>query len=183
MVRFDIHCIWPMLLCSVAAASTPPSDRRALELSSLPEFIHDVFAQLTSTNDTTFEAALDNFYSPQLQASDVTTSSQLTRSDFGAVVQGLRAELSQRQLINEIFVLATPIDQSNQTGGLAATHILSAVQVSDGQPVIATIASLLRVEWVGDSDAVVGADGGGGRRQVVAEALITSVEPNLGQAM
>ncbi|KAJ7872955.1 hypothetical protein B0H13DRAFT_2553008, partial [Mycena leptocephala] len=139
-------------------------------LSPLPDFIHEVFAQLTSTNDTVFEAALNNFYSPLVQASDVATSSNLTRTAFGELVQGLRTQLSERQLIKEIFVVATPADPTNRTGALSATHVLSAVQ--DGQQVIVTIASLLRIEWIQEEG-----DDQGGRREVVTEALITNAAP------
>jgi hypothetical protein len=147
------------------------------------------FAQLTSTNDTVFEAALKNFYSPDVQArselplpptmqriltslspSDVATSLNLTRDAFGELVQGLRTQLSERQLIKEIFVVATPADPTNQTGALSSTHVLSAVQ--DGQQVVVTIASLLRIEWIQDE-----ADNQGGRREVVTEALITNMAP------
>jgi hypothetical protein len=105
-----------------------------------------------------------------LSPSDVATSSNLTRDAFGELVQGLRTQLSERQLIKEIFVVATPADPTNQTGALSATHVLSAVQ--DGQQVVVTIASLLRIEWIQDE-----ADDQGGRREIVTEALITNMAP------
>jgi phosphoribulokinase len=46
---------------------------------------------------------------------------------------------------------------------------LSAVQ--DGQQVVVTIASLLRIEWI------QAADDRGGQREVVTEALITNMAP------
>ncbi|KAF7344004.1 hypothetical protein MVEN_01689800 [Mycena venus] len=168
MVRLRVGISFLFLLCGVGEALLASTNNTAL--SPLPDFIHEVFAQLTSANDTVSEAALDNFYSPYVQASDVATSSNLTRAAFGDLVQGLRTELSQRQLIREIFVVATPADPTNRTGALAATHVLSAVQ--DGQQVVATIASLLRIEWVQDE-----AYDQGGRREIVAEALITNIAP------
>ncbi|KAJ6559731.1 hypothetical protein B0H19DRAFT_1069460 [Mycena capillaripes] len=168
MVRLAISIGFLVVLCGVGEALISSSTNTVL--SPLPDFIHEVFAQLTSTNDTVSEAALHNFYSPNVQASDVASSSNLTRAAFGELVQGLRAELSQRQLIREIFVVATPADPTNQTGAVAATHVFSAVQ--DEQQVVVTIASLLRIEWVQDE-----AYDQGGRREVVAEALITNAVP------
>jgi hypothetical protein len=52
-----------------------------------------------------------------------------------------------------------------------ATHILSVVQ--DGQQLVLTVASLLRVDWVQDETYEQG-----GRRQVVTEALITNIVPD-----
>ncbi|KAJ7625201.1 hypothetical protein B0H17DRAFT_1151219 [Mycena rosella] len=138
---------------------------------------------LTSTNDTVSEAALLRFYSPDVQATlefpffcgtiDVATSSNLTRAAFGDLVQGLRTQFPQRQLIKEIFVVATPADPTNRTGAIMATHILSAVQ--DGQQLVLTVASLLRINWVQNE-----AWDQGGRRQVVTEALITNIVPYQG---
>lgn len=54
-----------------------------------------------------------------------------------------------------------------------ATHILSAVQ--DGQQLVLTVASLLRINWVQNE-----AWDQGGRRQVVTEALITNIVPYQG---
>jgi hypothetical protein len=102
--------------------------------------------------------------------SDVATSSNLTRAAFGELVRGLRTQLSERQLIKETFAVATPADPTNQTGAIAATHVLSAVQ--DEQQVVVTIASLLRIEWVQDE-----AYDQEGHREVVTEALITSAVP------
>ncbi|KAJ7817480.1 hypothetical protein B0H13DRAFT_2457510 [Mycena leptocephala] len=168
MVRLAVSISFLVVLFGVGEALT--SSTTNATLSPLPDFIHEVFAQLTSTNDTVFEAALNNFYSPDVQASDVATSSNLTRDAFGELVQGLRTQLFERQLIKEIFVVATPADPTNQTGALSATHVLSAVQ--DGQQVVVTIASLLRIEWIQDE-----ADDQGGRREVVTEALITNMAP------
>ncbi|KAJ7926897.1 hypothetical protein B0H13DRAFT_2313148 [Mycena leptocephala] len=168
MVRLAVSISFVVALFGVGEALT--SSTTNATLSPLPDFIHEVFAQLTSTNDTLFETALNNFYSPDVQASDVATSSNLTRDAFGELVQGLRTQLSERQLIKETFVVATPADPTNQTGALSATHILSAVQ--DGQQVVVTIASLLRIEWIQEE-----ADDQGGRREVVTEALITNMAP------
>jgi hypothetical protein len=44
--------------------------------------------------------------------------------------------------------------------------------VQDGQQVIITIASLLRIEWIQEE-----ADDQGGRREVVTESLITNAAP------
>ncbi|KAJ7777487.1 hypothetical protein B0H14DRAFT_3508091 [Mycena olivaceomarginata] len=157
--------------------------------SPLPDFIHEVFAQLTSTNDTVFEAGPEQLLlagSPGKVrvtlvsnvgkdtdvslTSDVVTSSNLTRAAFGELVRGLRTELSERQLIKETFAVATPADPTNQTGAIAATHVLSAVQ--DEQQVVVTIASLLRIEWVQDE-----AYDQEGHREIVTEALITNAVP------
>ncbi|KAJ7815331.1 hypothetical protein B0H14DRAFT_2603526 [Mycena olivaceomarginata] len=94
---------------------------------------------LTSTNDTVFEAALNNFYSADLQA-------------------------------RKLSLLPRPADPTNQTGAIAATHVLSAVQ--DEQQVVVTIASLLRIEWVQGE-----AYDQEGHREVVTEALITNAVP------
>ncbi|KAJ6492086.1 hypothetical protein C8R45DRAFT_928392 [Mycena sanguinolenta] len=189
MLKLGVGIAFLVLLCGVGEALISPTNT---ELSSLPDFTHEVFAQLISTNDTVFEAALQNFYSPDVQAmlelpllatihriltspfpSDVATSSNLTRAAFGDLVQGLRTQLTQRQLISEIFVVATPADPTNQTGALAATHVFSAAQ--DGQQVVVTIASLLRIEWVQDE---VYDDRG--HREIVTEALITNTAPYQG---
>jgi hypothetical protein len=98
--------------------------------------------------------------------SDVATSSNLTSAAFGELVRGLRTGLSERRLVKETFAVAT----TNQTGAIAATHVLSAVQ--DGQQVVVTIASLLRIEWVQDE-----AYDQEGHREVVTEALITNAVP------
>ncbi|KAJ7262559.1 hypothetical protein C8J57DRAFT_1471140, partial [Mycena rebaudengoi] len=140
--RLAVGISFLVMLCGVGEALI--SSTKNIGLSPLPDFIHEAFAQLTSINDTVFEAALHNFYSPHVQASEVATSSNLTRAAFGELVQGLRTQLSQRQLIREIFVVATPADPTNRTGALAATHVFSAVQ--DGQQVVVTIASLLRIQ-------------------------------------
>ncbi|KAJ7245770.1 hypothetical protein C8J57DRAFT_1476338, partial [Mycena rebaudengoi] len=140
--RLAVGISFLVMLCGVGEALI--SSTKNTGLSPLPDFIHEAFAQLTSTNDTVFEAALNNFYSPHVQASEVATSSNLTRAAFGELVQGLRTQLSQRQLIREIFVVDTPADPTNRMGALAATHVFSAVQ--DGQQVVVTIASLLRIQ-------------------------------------
>ncbi|KAJ7339100.1 hypothetical protein DFH08DRAFT_964143 [Mycena albidolilacea] len=168
MVRLAVNIGFLVVLCGAKGALTSLTTNATL--SPLPDFIHEVFAQLTSTNDTVFEAALNNFYSPDLQASDVATSSNLTRAAFGELVRGLRTELSERQLIKETFAVATPADPTNQTGAIAATHVLRAVQ--DEQQVVVTIASLLRIEWVQDE-----AYDQEGHREVVTEALITNAVP------
>ncbi|KAJ6545142.1 hypothetical protein B0H19DRAFT_1167046, partial [Mycena capillaripes] len=168
MVRLGISIGFLVVLCGVGEALVSPTTNTVL--SPLPDFVHEAFAQLTSTNETVFEAALNNFYSPKVQASDVATSSNLTRAAFGELVQGLRADLSQRQLIREIFVVATPADPTNRTGAIAATHVFSAVQ--EAQQVVVTIASLLRIEWVQDE-----AYDQEGRREIVTEALITNMVP------
>ncbi|KAJ6484305.1 hypothetical protein DFH09DRAFT_1340074 [Mycena vulgaris] len=155
-----------VVLCGVGEALTSSTNNTVL--SPLPEFIHDVFAQLTSRNDIVSEAALLRFYSPDVQATDVATSSNLNRTAFGELVQGLRAEFPQRQLSKEIFVVATPADPTNRTGAVLATHILSAAQ--DGQQLLVTIASLIRVNWAQHE-----AWDQGGYRQVVTEALITNI--------
>ncbi|KAJ6492083.1 hypothetical protein C8R45DRAFT_1212923, partial [Mycena sanguinolenta] len=142
MLKLGVGIAFLVLLCGVGEALISPTNT---ELSSLPDFIHEAFAQLISTNDTVSDAALQTFYSPDVQAIDVATSSNLTRAAFGDLVQSFRAQLSQRQVISEIFVIATPADPTNRTGALAATHVFSAVQ--DGQQVAVTIASLLRIEW------------------------------------
>ncbi|KAJ6468180.1 hypothetical protein DFH09DRAFT_1481849 [Mycena vulgaris] len=158
-----------VVLCGVGGTLTSSTNNNSA-LSPLPEFIHDVFAQLTSTNDTVSEAAVLRFYSPDVQATDVATSSKLNCTAFGELVQGLRTQFPQRQLTNEIFVIATPADPTNRTGAVLATHILSAVQ--DGQQLVVTIASLIRVNWVQDE-----AWDQGGRRQIVTEALIPNIVP------
>jgi hypothetical protein len=66
MVRLGVSISFLVVLCGVGAALT--SSTTNATLSPLPDFIHQVFAQLTSTNDTVFEAALNNFYSPLVQA-------------------------------------------------------------------------------------------------------------------
>ncbi|KAJ7120849.1 hypothetical protein C8R44DRAFT_920335 [Mycena epipterygia] len=168
MVRLGVSISFCFALCGVGGALVSSTTNTAL--SPLPDFIHEVFAQLTSTNDTVSEAALLEFYSPDLQASDVVTGSNLTRAAFGELVEGLRAQLSDRELIKEIFVVATPADPTNRTGAISATHVFSAVQ--DGQQVVVTIASLLRINWVQEER-----DDLGGRREVVTEALITNAAP------
>ncbi|KAJ7248307.1 hypothetical protein C8J57DRAFT_1522297 [Mycena rebaudengoi] len=191
--RLAVGISFLVMLCGVGEALI--SSTKNTGLSPLPDFIHEAFAQLTSTNDTVFEAALHNFYSPHVQArlelplpatmlriltspspSEVATSSNLTCAAFGELVQGLRTKLSQRQLIREIFVVDTPADPTNRTGAVAATHVFSAVQ--DGQQVVVTIASLLRIQWVQDETYDQG-----GRREIVTEVLITSAAPYQGDEM
>ncbi|KAF8192232.1 hypothetical protein K438DRAFT_1762232 [Mycena galopus ATCC 62051] len=163
MVRLGTSIRFLIVLCGIGEALTSSTADTAL--SPLPDFVHEVFAQLTSTNDTVSQAALNNFYSPDFLGSDVASTTNLTRADFGEVVQGLRAQLSQRQLIGETFAVATPADPTNRTGALAATHVLSAVQ--DGQQVVATIVSLLRIEWIQDE-----AYDQGGRREISWEKTV-----------
>ncbi|KAJ7069341.1 hypothetical protein C8F01DRAFT_1112347 [Mycena amicta] len=97
MVRLAVSISLLVALCGARGALTASTTTNTT-LSSLPDFIHEVFAQLTSTNDTVSDAALNNFYSPDLQASAVATSSNLNHTAFGELVQGLRAELAERQL-------------------------------------------------------------------------------------
>jgi hypothetical protein len=66
MVRSAVNIGFLVVLCGAKGALTSLTTNATL--SPLPDFIHEVFAQLTSTNDTVFEAALNNFYSPDLQA-------------------------------------------------------------------------------------------------------------------
>ena len=99
--------------------------------------------------------------------SDVATGAHLTLAGFRKLVKGLRAQFSDRKLLNETFIVATPADPSNKTGSIAATHVLSALQ--DGMPVIVTVVAVLRIEWVlehGHHD--------GGRRLIETEAFITN---------
>ncbi|KAJ7364521.1 hypothetical protein DFH08DRAFT_950089 [Mycena albidolilacea] len=122
MVRVAVSISFLVVSCGARGALTSSTTNTALSL--LPDFIHEVFVQLTLINDTVFEAALNNFYSLDLQASDVVTSLNLTHAAFGELVQGLCTELSERQLIEENFV--------------------------DGQQVVVTIASLLHIKWIQD---------------------------------
>ncbi|KAF7354263.1 hypothetical protein MVEN_01114300 [Mycena venus] len=137
-------------------------------LSPLPEFIHDAFIQIISTDDAVSEAALNKFLSPHVQETDVASSSHLSRDGFRQVVKTLRAQITDRKFVDETFVVATPADETNRTGAVAVTHVFTGLQ--DGKQVIATLVSVLRIKWVhehGHRD--------GGRREVVTEAFITNV--------
>ncbi|KAJ7501546.1 hypothetical protein B0H11DRAFT_1907990 [Mycena galericulata] len=122
-------------------------------LSSLPEFMHEAF----------FQVAISPV---QVQESDSTTTTDLSRADFGKVLQDLREQLKDRKLTKETFVVATPADPTNRNGGLAATHVLTAMQ--DGKPVTVTVAAVLRIQWVETSGDHRG------HRQIVTDGFIVN---------
>ncbi|KAJ6460291.1 hypothetical protein C8R45DRAFT_1221145 [Mycena sanguinolenta] len=144
-------------------------------LPPLPDFIRESFIDvLISPDDAVFEAALKTFWSPRVQETDVAISSHLTRAAFGKFVQGLRTQFSERKLVKETFVIATPADSSNKTGAVAATKVFSALQGKGGQQqqVVVTVVAVMRIEWVPDRDHNYG-----GRREIVTEAFITNTAP------
>ncbi|KAJ6622182.1 hypothetical protein B0H10DRAFT_2214544 [Mycena sp. CBHHK59/15] len=99
-------------------------------------------------DDTVSAAAVKHFWSPhvQVQESDSTTMKDLSRVGFGKVLQDLREQLTDRKLTKETFVVATPADPANGNGGLAATHVLTAMQ--EGKPITVTVAEVLWIQWV-----------------------------------
>ncbi|KAJ7123287.1 hypothetical protein C8R43DRAFT_959094 [Mycena crocata] len=114
-------------------------------LSSLPDFIHEAFTDVViRPDDSVAEATLTKVWSPHVQESDVATSSHLSLAGFRKVIHQIRSTFADRRLVNEAFVVATPADQSNKTGAVAATHLLTGMQ--DGKPVTVTIVAVLRIK-------------------------------------
>ncbi|KAJ6592576.1 hypothetical protein B0H19DRAFT_1055283 [Mycena capillaripes] len=138
-------------------------------LSPLSDFIHDAFLELAlSPDDSVAEAVLKKVLSPHVQEGEVATSAVITRAQYIKLIQGIRAQFTDRRLASDTYVLATPADPTNRTGALATTHVLSALQ--DGKPVIVTLVGVMRIEWIHE-------DGHehGGRREVVTEATLLNV--------
>jgi hypothetical protein len=80
----------------------------------------------------------------------------------------LRTQFTDRKLLSSTFVLATPVDTTNKTGAVAATHVLTAMQ--SGVVVTVTIVALLRVAWVekpGHEQE--------GSRKIVADAILMNI--------
>ncbi|KAJ6592562.1 hypothetical protein B0H19DRAFT_1055271 [Mycena capillaripes] len=141
-------------------------------LSPLSDFLHNALIDLIfSADESVADAVVQKVFSPHLQESDVATSAATTRAKYTKLVQGIRAQFTDRKLVSDTYVLATPADPTNRTGALAATHVLSALQ--DGRPVIVKLVGVIRVEWVHE-------DGHEhrGRREVVTEATLLNVSPS-----
>ncbi|KAJ6617314.1 hypothetical protein B0H10DRAFT_2190060 [Mycena sp. CBHHK59/15] len=137
-----------------------------MQLSSLPDFVHEAFTQvIILTDDAVSDAALHKFWSPHVKESDVATSSHLSLAGFRDVVQGIRTQFTDRTFVKETFVIATPADPNNKAGAVAATHVFTGRQ--DGQRVTVTIVAVLRIKWVQEHG-----HHHGGRREVVTEAFI-----------
>ncbi|KAJ6565851.1 hypothetical protein DFH09DRAFT_1314635 [Mycena vulgaris] len=146
------------------------SSKTNTPLSTPQDFIHEAFIEaIISPDDAVFNAALPKFWAPHVQEK-VTTSPRARISHLQASTISSRAyalQFSNRKFVKETFVVATPADPSNRTGAVAATHVFSALQ--DGTAVTVTIVAVQRIKWVEE-----GGHGHGGRREIVAEAFITS---------
>ncbi|KAF7336369.1 hypothetical protein MVEN_02185400 [Mycena venus] len=142
-------------------------------LSPLSDFIHDVFEQLViSPHDADATAALDTFFAPNFEEINVATGVVLDLAEYRKLVHSTRAQLTDRKLVSDKFILATPADPTHRTGGGAVIHVFTALQ--DGKRVTVTIVGVVRIEWVVDHKH--GHQEGGSRR-IVTESLIMNTSP------
>ncbi|KAJ7633660.1 hypothetical protein DFH06DRAFT_1437737 [Mycena polygramma] len=138
------------------------------KLSPLPDFIHEAFVgAVISPDDATSAATLTKFWAPDVQESDVATSSHISLAGFRQVVNTIRTTFTERKFVTETFLIATPADPTNKSGAAAAKHVFTALQ--DGKPVTVTIVAVLRINWVQEHSHP-----DGGHREVVTEAFINS---------
>ncbi|KAJ7628138.1 hypothetical protein DFH06DRAFT_1141285 [Mycena polygramma] len=94
-------------------APTHPSDPT---LSPLSDFIHEAFFDLAiSTDDAEAEAALERVLSPHVQETNVATGAVTSRAGYRQIIKSLRAEFTDRKLVKDTYVIATPADASNRT--------------------------------------------------------------------
>ncbi|KAJ6565894.1 hypothetical protein DFH09DRAFT_1363661 [Mycena vulgaris] len=156
----------------LASSILPMSSSTDTALSSLQDFIHEAFtAAVISPDDAVSDVALHRFWAPQVQESEVATSTHFSLAGFHDVIKSLRTQFSQRTFVKETFVLATPTDTSNRTGAVAATHMFTALQGLEGQEVTVTIVAVLRIKWVEHGHEHRG------RREVATEAFIINTSP------
>ncbi|KAJ7478339.1 hypothetical protein FB451DRAFT_1172670 [Mycena latifolia] len=137
-------------------------------LSSLEDFIREAVVQVFSPDDAVSEAALAKFWSPKFQDSEVATGERYGLAGFAGLIRGLRTQLSERTLVKETFVVATPADATNRSAAVGTTHGYSAVQ--DGRAVTATCVAVLRIKWVPEHG-----HHHGGRTEVAALASIIDI--------
>jgi hypothetical protein len=84
------------------------------------------------------------------------------------MVLTLRSDFTNRVIVSESFVVATPRDPTEKTGAVGFTHVFTGVKA--GANVTVTVAAVLRVNWVEDR-----AHPHGGHRQIVAEAFVMNM--------
>lgn len=100
--------------------------------------------------------------------SDVATSAHLSQKEYLKAIETLRSQFTDFKIVDEKIVLATPVDASNKTGALSATHVTVALQ--DGKPVAVTCVAVVRIKWVHEEG-----HHHGGHREIVTDATIVSV--------
>ncbi|KAJ6555353.1 hypothetical protein DFH09DRAFT_1318154 [Mycena vulgaris] len=119
-------------------------------------------------DDSVFEAALENYWSPDLQEENIATSVSLTHASFRNLLLTLRSEIVGRAPISETFVVSTPADLTEKTGAVGYTHVFTGVQA--GKKITATIAAVMCINWVEDPAHVHG-----GHREIVTEAFVLNI--------
>ncbi|KAJ7617632.1 hypothetical protein DFH06DRAFT_1342782 [Mycena polygramma] len=139
------------------------------DVSSLSDYIREVFALVAlSPDDKVSQEALKKFFSPHAEETDVATGTVYSRKEYLKVVKTLREELTDRKLVSQTVVIATPADPSNRMGALATTHVVNAVQ--NGKPVTATCVLSMRIQWVPEEGHEEG-----GHREIISDASILNV--------
>jgi hypothetical protein len=92
--------------------------------------------------------------------------------EYRKLVYNTRSQFTDRRLVEDKFVLATPADPTHKTGAGAVIHVFTALQ--DGKRVTVTIVGVLRVEWIVDRRH---RHPEGGSRRIVTESLIMNTSP------
>ncbi|KAJ7172914.1 hypothetical protein C8R43DRAFT_1230978 [Mycena crocata] len=120
--------------------------------TTLTEFIHQLELNLVTGDDACFEATLAKYWSPRGGEENVATGEHLTHAAFRRMLWKLRREISNRALVSETFVIATPHDETERTGAVGYTHVFKGVQA--GVAVTVTAVAVLRVNWVEEDTRV-----------------------------
>ncbi|KAJ7611519.1 hypothetical protein DFH06DRAFT_1147531 [Mycena polygramma] len=140
-------------------------------LSPISEFIHEVFEQLIiSPDDAVATAALDNYFASNFEEINVATGAALDPTEYRKLVLNTRTQFTERKLVSDKFIIATPADATNRSGAGAVIHVFTALE--DGKRVTVTIVGVVRIEWISQQD-----HHHGGRRQIVTESLIMNTSP------
>lgn len=106
----------------------------------------------------------------RISYSDVATGTNRSRTEYIDFVETLRKGYSDRKLVTESVLVATPADASNKTGAVATTHVITGVQ--DGKTITITCVAVMRIKWVHKEGHPQGGD-----REISTDATVLNFSP------
>ncbi|KAJ7612953.1 hypothetical protein DFH06DRAFT_1308013 [Mycena polygramma] len=123
-------------------------------LSPISEFIHQVFEQLIiSPDDAVATAALDNYFASNFEEINVATGAALDPAEYRKLVHSTRAQFTERKLVSDKFIIATPADDTHRSGAGAVIHVFTALE--DGKRVTVTIVGVVERKIYGEAATAV----------------------------